>query len=129
MPSKYEITRPDVPPLVDGKYNAVKCNNCGNIRMPPRSYCNVCQSEDLTQILFETKGTIITWSTTYKRKGQDTQNAFGSVAIKSVDGKDNYGVSCTFMVENNDFSKLDIGKEVVLVPHDSIRLYKLVEDA
>ena len=122
----YEMTRPHVPYMVNNKFNGTKCNNCGNIRFPARTYCNKCQGTEFSQTLFETKGTIYQWSTTYKKKGQDTQRAFGTVIVPSEDGKDVIGVSCTFDVD--DFNKLDIGKEVEMVPNDKYAIFKLVED-
>ena len=122
----YEMTRPHVPFFINNKFNGIKCNNCGNIRYPARTYCNKCQGTEFSQILFETKGTIITWSTTYKKKGEDVQRAFGSVRVPSENGEDAIGVSCTFDVD--DFNKLDIGKKVEMVPNDKYTIFKLVED-
>ena len=120
------ITRPKVPRLIGNKINAVKCNKCGNIRYPARSYCNKCQGTDFSSILIGPKGIIRTYSTTYLKKKRDKQRIFGLVQIYSEDGKDSFGLSGTFDTENLDDVK--IGKEVELLPNEKFTMFKIVGD-
>ena len=120
------ITRVKSPARVDNKINAIKCNNCGNIRYPQRTYCNRCQGIDFSPILFGPEGEVITFSSTYKKKATDKQRIFGSARLFSEDGKDSLGVSGTFDVEGID--DLKIGDKVELVPNDQYNIFKKVED-
>jgi len=120
------ITRVKAPARVDNKINAIKCNTCGNIRFPQRTYCNRCQGTDFSPILFEPKGEVITFSSTYKKKATDKQRIFGSARLYTKDGKDSIGVSGTFDVEGID--DLKIGDKVELIPNDQYNIFKKVED-
>ncbi len=120
------ITRVKSPARVDNMINAIKCNNCGNIRYPQRTYCNRCQGTDFSTILFEPKGEVITFSSTYKKKETDKQRIFGSARLFSEDGKDSIGVSGTFDVEGID--DLKIGDKVILVPNDQYNIFKKIEE-
>jgi len=128
MKSKQEslITRVKAPARVDNKINALKCNNCGNIRYPQRTYCNRCQGTDFSPVLLGPKGDVITFSSTYKKKATDVQRIFGSARLYSEDGKDSIGVSGTFDVEGID--DLKIGDKVELVPNDKYNIFKKIED-
>ncbi|MHA2339536.1 MAG: Zn-ribbon domain-containing OB-fold protein [Candidatus Hodarchaeales archaeon] len=128
MKSKQDslITRVKAPARIDNKINALKCNNCGNIRYPQRTYCNRCQGTDFSPILFEPKGEVITFSSTYKRKETDKQRVFGSARLYTADGKDSIGISGTFDVKGID--DLKIGDKVELVPHDQYNIFKKVEE-
>ncbi len=120
------ITRVKAPARVDNKINAVKCNNCGNIRYPPRTYCNRCQGTDFSPILLGPEGVVITYTSTYKKKATDKQRIFGSARLFSDDGKDSIGVSGTFDVESiNDIS---IGDKIKLDPNDKYNIFKKVEE-
>jgi uncharacterized OB-fold protein len=120
------ITRPKVPALVGNKINAVKCNKCGSIRYPARTYCKNCQSMDLSPILIGPKGVILTYSTTYKKRPKDKQRIFGLVKLFTDDEKDSYILSGTFYTEN--FEDVKIGKRVELLPNDKYILFKILED-
>ena len=120
------ITRVKSPARVDNKINAIKCNNCGNIRYPQRTYCNRCQGTDFSPILFGPKGEVITFSSTYKKKATDKQRIFGSARFFSDDGKDSIGVSGTFDV--NGIDDLKIGDKVELVPNDKFNIFKKLEE-
>jgi uncharacterized OB-fold protein len=120
------ITRVKVPARVDNKINAVKCNNCGNIRYPPRTYCNRCQGTDFSPILLGPEGVVITYTSTYKKKATDKQRIFGSARLFSDDGKDSIGVSGTFEVESID--DISIGDKVKLDPNDKYNIFKKVEE-
>ena len=120
------ITRPKVPSIIGNKINAVKCNNCGSIRYPARTYCKKCQSTDLSQILIGPKGEVVTYSTTYKKRPKDKQRIFGIVRLFTEDGKDSFGLSGTFDTEN--FDEVKIGKKVELLPNDKYTLFKILED-
>lgn len=120
------ITRVKAPARVDNKINAIKCNDCGNIRYPARTYCNRCQGTDFSPILFGPKGEVVTFTSTYKRKADDKQRVFGSARLYSEDGKDSLGVSGTFDVESID--DLKIGDKVILDPNDKYNIFKKVED-
>jgi len=120
------ITRVKVPARIDNKINTVKCNNCGNIRYPPRTYCNICQGTDFSPILLGPEGEVITFTSTYKRKATDKQRIFGSARLYSEDGKDSIGVSGTFDVEG--INDLKIGDKVELTPNDKYNIFKKVED-
>jgi uncharacterized OB-fold protein len=120
------ITRVKVPARVDNKINAVKCNNCGNIRYPPRTYCNRCQGTDFSPILLGPEGVVITYTSTYKKKATDKQRIFGSARLFSEDGKDSIGVSGTFDVESID--DISIGDKVKLDPNDKYNIFKKVEE-
>ena len=120
------ITRLKVQTKIENKIKASKCNNCGNIRNPPRTYCNICQGTEFTEVVFGPKGEITTFSSTYKRKATDKQRCFGNVRLISEDGKDSIGVGGTFDVQSID--ELEIGQKVELIPHDRYNIFKLVED-
>ena len=120
------ITRPKVPRLIGNKLNAVKCNNCGHIRFPPRSYCNKCQSTDLSSILIGPRGIIRTYTTTYKKKETDKQRIFGVAELFTEDRKDSIGLNGTFDTEN--FDEVKIGKEVELLPNEKYNIFKIVGD-
>ena len=120
------ITRVKAPARVDNKINAIKCNKCGNIRYPARTYCNRCQSTDFSPVLLGPKGEVITFTSTYKKKATDKQRVFGSARLYSEDGKDSIGVSGTFDVESID--DLTIGDKVILTPNDKYNIFKKVED-
>ena len=120
------ITRLKVPSLVGNKINAVKCNNCGHIRYPPRTYCNKCQGTDLSPILLGPKGVITTFTSSYKRKATDQQRFFGNVRLFSEDGKDSIGFGGAFDVKS--LEELKIGQKVELVPYDRYTIFKIVED-
>jgi len=120
------ITRLKVPTKIGNKIKVKKCNNCGNIRNPPRTYCNRCQGTDFTEVTFGPKGEIITYSSSYKRKATDKQRFFGQVRLFSDNGKDSMGLGGTFDVESID--ELDIGQKVELVADDRYNIFKLVED-
>ncbi len=120
------ITRPRVPRLIGNKINAVKCNNCGNIRYPARSYCNKCQGTDFSSILIGPKGVIQTYTSTYVKKKRDKKRVFGLVKLLSDDGKDSFGLSGSFDTENPEDVK--IGKEVELIPNDKFTVFKIIGD-
>ena len=120
------ITRPKVPRLIGNKLNAVKCNDCGNIRFPPRTYCNKCQGTNFSSILIGPKGIIQTYSSTYKKKEKDKQRIFGIAKLFTEDGKDSFNLSGTFDVEN--INELEIGKKIELLPNEKYNIFKLVED-
>ena len=120
------ITRPKGPRLVGNKLNAVKCNTCGHIRYPPRTYCNKCQGTDFSSILIGPKGVVATYSTTYKKKPSDKQRIFGVVQLFTEDGKDSFILSGTFDTENYDDVK--IGKKIELLPNDKYNIFKIMED-
>jgi uncharacterized OB-fold protein len=120
------ITRPKVPRLIENKLNAVKCNNCGSIRYPARTYCKKCQSTDLSSILIGPKGEIVTYTTTYKQKPNDKQRIFGIVLLYSEDGKDSIGISGSF--DTDKFEEVQIGKKVELLPNDKYNIFKILEE-
>ncbi len=120
------ITRPKGSRFVGDKLNAVKCNNCGNIRFPVRNYCNKCQGIDLSPILIGPKGTIITYSTTYKKREKEKHRIFGVVQLFTEDGKDSLILSGTFDTENYDDVK--IGKKIELLRNDKYNMFKILED-
>ncbi|MFW9874027.1 MAG: Zn-ribbon domain-containing OB-fold protein [Candidatus Thorarchaeota archaeon] len=120
------ITRVKAPARIDNKLNAAKCNNCGNIRYPQRTYCNRCQGTDFSPILFGPEGEVITFTSTYKRKDSDEQRIFGSARLYSEDRKDSIGLSGIFDVKGID--DLSIGDKVVLVPNDKYNIFKKLED-
>jgi uncharacterized OB-fold protein len=120
------ITRLKAPTKFGNKIRVKKCNNCGNIRNPPRTYCNICQGTDFTDVEFGPKGEITTFSSSYKRKATDEQQFFGNVRLFSEDGKSFLGVGGTFDVQSID--ELEIGKKVELIPDDRYNIFKLVED-
>ncbi len=120
------ITRSKVPTKIGNKIKVVKCNNCGNIRNPPRTYCNRCQGTDFKEVIFGPKGEITTYSSSYKRKATDKQRYFGNVRLFSEDGKDSLGVGGTFDIESID--ELEIGQKVELQPDERYNIFKLVED-
>lgn len=120
------ITRLKIPKLIGSKLNAVKCNNCGHIRFPPRTYCNKCQGTDFSSILIGPSGVIITYTTTYKKKPKDKQRIFGIVQLFTEDGKDSIGLSGTFDTENLDDVK--IGKKIELLPNEKYNMFKILED-
>jgi uncharacterized OB-fold protein len=120
------ITRPKIPRLIENKINAVKCNNCGNIRYPARSYCNKCQGTNFSNILIGPKGVILTYSSSYQKKKRDKQQIFGLVKLLSDDGKDSFNLMGTFDTEN--FDEVKIGKEVELLPNEKTTFFKLVGD-
>ena len=120
------ITRPKVPRLIGNKLNAVKCNNCGHIRFPPRTYCNKCQGTDFSSILIGPKGVIVTYSTTYKKKEKDKQRIFGIAQLFTEDGKDSFNLSGTFDTEN--FDDVKIGKRIELLPNEKYNMFKILED-
>ncbi|MFW9825670.1 MAG: Zn-ribbon domain-containing OB-fold protein [Candidatus Thorarchaeota archaeon] len=128
MKSKQEslITRVKAPARIDNKINAIKCNNCGNIRYPQRTYCDRCQGTDFSPILLGPKGEVITFSSTYKRKETDEQRIFGSVRLTSEDGKDAISLGGIFAVKSID--DLKIGDKVELVPNDQYNIFKKIED-
>ena len=120
------ITRIKNPRLVGNKINAEKCNNCGNIRFPPRTYCNKCQGTDFSSILIGPMGVILTYSTTYKKKPKDKQRIFGIVQFFTEDGKDSIYFSGTFDTEN--FNEVKIGKKIELLPNEKYNKFKILED-
>ncbi len=120
------ITRPKGPKLVGNKLNAVKCNTCGHIRYPARTYCNKCQGTDFSSILIGPKGVVATYSTTYKKKLNDKQRIFGVVQLFTEDGEDSFILSGTFDTENYDDVK--IGKKIELLPNDKYNSFKIMED-
>lgn len=120
------ITRLKIPTKIGNQIKVNKCSNCGNIRNPPRTYCNRCQGTDFKEVTFGPKGEITTYSSSYKRKATDKQRFFGQVRLFSDNGKDSMGLSGTFDVESID--ELDIGQKVELVADDRYNIFKLVED-
>jgi uncharacterized OB-fold protein len=120
------ITRPKIPRLIENKINAVKCNNCGNIRYPARTYCNKCQGTDFSSILIGPRGEVLTYSSSYQKKKRDKKQIFGLVKLFSEDGKDSFNLMGTFDTE--DFNELRIGREVELLPNEKNTLFKLVGD-
>jgi len=120
------ITRLKVPTKIGNQIKVNKCSNCGNIRNPPRTYCNRCQGTDFTEVVFGPKGEITTYSSSYKRKATDKQRFFGNVRLFSDNGKDSMGVGGTFDVESID--KLEIGQKVELLPDERYNIFKLGED-
>ena len=120
------ITRPAIPRLVENKINAVKCNNCGNIRYPARSYCNKCQGTDLSSVLIGPNGVILTYSSSYQKKKRDKKQIFGLVKLLSENGKDSFNLMGTFTTEN--FDEVKIGKEVELLPNEKTTLFKIIGD-
>ena len=120
------ITRQKVPMLIGNRVNAVKCNICGNIRFPPRTYCNKCQGTDLSSILIGPIGEIVTYSTTYKKKPKDKQRIFGIVQLFTEDGNDSITLSGTFDTEN--FDDVKIGKKIALLPNEKYIVFKILED-
>ncbi len=120
------ITRPKIPRLIENKLNAVKCNNCGNIRYPARTYCNICQGTDFSSILIGPKGVVLTYSSTYQKKKRDKKQIFGLVKLFSEDGKDSFSLMGTFDTEN--FDDVKIGKEIELQPNEKNTMFKIVSD-
>ena len=120
------ITRHKVPMLIGNKINAVKCDNCGHIRFPPRTYCNKCQGTDFSSVLIGPLGVILTYTTTYKKKAKDKQRIFGYVQLFTEDGTDSFNLSGTFDTENvND---VKIGKKIELLPNEKYAMFKILED-
>jgi len=119
------ITRKKVPMLIENKVNAVKCNNCGNIRFPPRTYCNKCQGTIFSSILIGPTGVVLTYTTTYKKKPKDKQRIFGIVQLFTEDGKDSIRLSGTFDTEN--FNDVKIGKKIELLPNEKYIMFKILE--
>jgi len=120
------ITRLKIPTKIGNQIRVYKCSNCGNIRNPPRTYCNRCQGTDFKEVTFGPKGEITNYSSSYKRKATDKQRFFGQVRLFSDNGKDSMGLSGTFEVESID--ELDIGQKVELVADDRYNIFKLVEE-
>ena len=120
------ITRSKGPRLIGNKLNAIKCNACGHIRYPPRTYCNKCQGTDFSSVLIGPKGVVATYSTTYKKKSSDKQRIFGVVQLFTEDGEDSFILSGTFDTENYDDVK--IGKKIELLPNDKYNIFKIMED-
>jgi uncharacterized OB-fold protein len=120
------ITRTKSPRLIGNKINAVKCDTCGNIRFPPRTYCNKCQGTNFSSILIGPRGIIQTFSSTYKKKERDKQRFFGLVKLFTEDEKDSFTLSGTFDTEN--FDDLEIGKVIELLPNEKYNIFKLMED-
>ncbi len=120
------ITRVKVPTRLGNKIRVRRCNNCGNVRNPPRTYCNKCQGTDFTEVVFGPKGVITTFSSSYKRKADDKQTFFGAVRLFSDNGEDSIGVSGSFDVKSID--SLEIGQKVELLPIEKYNLFKLAED-
>ena len=120
------ITRSKGPRLIGNKLNAIKCNKCGHIRYPARTYCNKCQGTDFSSILIGPKGVVATYSTTYKKKLNDKQRIFGVVQLFTEDGEDSFILSGTFDTENYDDVK--IGKKIELLPNDKYNIFKIMED-
>ena len=120
------ITRPKGSRLVGNKLNAIKCNTCGHIRYPARTYCNKCQGTDFSSILIGPKGVVATYSTTYKKKLNDKQRIFGVVQLFTEDGEDSFILSGTFDTDNYDDVK--IGKKIELLPNDKYNIFKILED-
>lgn len=120
------ITRLKVPTRIGNKIKVAQCNNCGNIRNPPRTYCNICQGTEFTERVFGPKGEIITFSSSYKRKATDVQRFFGNVRLFSEDGENSFGVGASFDVKSID--ELEIGKKVQLMPEERFNLFKVVEE-
>jgi uncharacterized OB-fold protein len=120
------ITRTKGPRLIGNKINAAKCNTCGNIRFPPRTYCNKCQGTDFSSILIGPRGFIQTFSSTYKKKERDKQRFFGLVKLLTEDEKYSFILSGTFDTEN--FDELEIGKKVELLPNEKYNMFKILED-
>ena len=126
MPMENLITRQKVPMLIGNRVNAVKCDKCGNIRFPPRTYCNKCQGTDFSSILIGPIGEIVTYSTTYKKKPKDKQRIFGIIQLFTEDGKDSINLSGTFDTEN--FDDVKIGKKIELLPNEKYTVFKILED-
>jgi len=120
------ITRSKGPRLIGNKLNAIKCNACGHIRYPPRTYCNKCQGTDFSSVLIGPKGVVATYSTTYKKKTSDKQRIFGVVQLFTEDGKDSFILSGTFDTEN--FDDVKIGKKIELLPNEKYNIFKILED-
>ncbi|MFX1532476.1 MAG: Zn-ribbon domain-containing OB-fold protein [Promethearchaeota archaeon] len=120
------ITRLKVPTRKGNKIIARRCNKCGNIRNPPRTYCNICQSTEFTEVIFGPKGEITTYSSSYKKKATDIQRFFGNVRLFADNGEDSIGVGGIFDVKSID--ELEIGQKVELLPEEKYNIFKLIED-
>jgi uncharacterized OB-fold protein len=120
------ITRVKAPARIDNKINGSKCKNCGNIRYPPRTYCNRCQGTEFSQVLLGPEGEVVTFTSNYRRKETDELRVFGSARLYSEDKKDSIGISGTFAVKSID--DLQIGDKVVLIPHEKYNIFKKVEE-
>ncbi len=120
------VTRLKGPKLIGNKLNAVKCNTCGHIRFPPRTYCNKCQGTDFSSILIGPEGIVATYSTTYKKKPKDKQRIFGIAQLFTEDGKNSFNLSGTFDTEN--FEDVKIGKKIELLPNEKYNIFKIMED-
>jgi len=53
--------------FIEGKLNAVKCNDCGHIRFPFMDYCNKCQSTKVDSYLLGPKGKLMSYTISYIR--------------------------------------------------------------
>jgi len=120
------ITRLKVPTKIGNKIKVQRCNNCGNIRNPPRTYCNRCQGTEFTEVVFGPKGVITTFSSSYKRKATDKQTFFGQVRLFADNGKDSIGVGASFDVEK--LEDLEIGQKVELSHDEKYNKFKIVEE-
>ncbi len=120
------VTRLKGPKLIGNKLNAVKCNTCGHIRFPPRTYCNKCQGTDFSSILIGPEGVVATYSTIYKKKPKDKQRIFGIAQLFTEDGKNSFNLSGTFDTEN--FEDVKIGKKIELLPNEKYNIFKIMED-
>jgi len=120
------ITRLKVRTKIGNQIKAAKCNNCGHIRNPPRTYCNRCQGDNFTDIILGPMGEIVTYSSTYKKKATDKQRIFGIVQLYSEDKKDTISVGGSFNVENID--DLEVGQKVELTPRKKYNVFKLMEE-
>jgi uncharacterized OB-fold protein len=120
------ITRINIPARKDNKVDAVKCNNCGYIRYPGKTYCKKCQGTDLSHVLFGPKGKVVTFTTSYLKKGEDKskQRAYGVVRLFSEDEKSSIGVSGSFDTKN--FDEIKIGGDVEMLPNDKYIIFKLM---
>jgi uncharacterized OB-fold protein len=95
--------------LVDeGKVMAAKCNNCGNMLLPPRPACTKCFSKDLQWTQLNNSGKLLAYTVIHVAPKQFEAEAPYPVGIVKLDK----GLQLLGRIRGIESSQLKIGMEL-----------------
>jgi hypothetical protein len=87
---------------------AARCNNCGNLLLPPRPMCTKCLSTDLKWVELEKRGKLLTYTVIHVAPTQFQSMAPYAVGIAKL--KD--GLKLPGMIRGIDPQKIEVGMEL-----------------
>jgi uncharacterized OB-fold protein len=112
-PYASELTEPFWQASLEGRLVCQRCNSCGTFRMPPTSFCFVCQSRDHDFTELPGTGTIYSFTVVRHPLAPQLADAVPYVsAVVELDGTQGAGARMLVNVADCDVEKAAIGRRV-----------------